>query len=138
MTEKEAIEILRSAISESEKVIAQLSQMKELAERKNRVGEYYSNIQNCRNEIESCKIAVKALEEIQQYREIGTVEACREAAEKQKAKRPRIHKERFSSTYSCQKCGCVLIHKDETGWFCGRHYKFCPDCGEPIDWSEEE
>ena len=83
-------------------------------------------------------MAVKALEEIQQYREIGTVEACREAAEKQKAKRPRIHKERFSSTYSCQKCGCVLIHKDETGWFCGRHYKFCPDCGEPIDWSEEE
>lgn len=83
-------------------------------------------------------MAIQALEEIQQYREIGTVEACREAAEKQKAKRPRIHKERFSSTYSCQKCGCVLIHKDETGWFCGRHYKFCPDCGEPIDWSEEE
>ncbi len=88
--------------------------------------------------IGALNFAIQSLEEIQQYREIGTVEACREAAEKQKAKRPRIHKERFSSTYSCQKCGCVLIHKDETGWFCGRHYKFCPDCGEPIDWSEEE
>lgn len=32
--------------------------------------------------------AVKALKEIQQYREIGTVEECREAVEKQKAKKP--------------------------------------------------
>ena len=32
--------------------------------------------------------AIKALKEIQQYREIGTVEECREAAEKQKPKKP--------------------------------------------------
>lgn len=30
-------------------------------------------------------LAIKALEEIQQYRAIGTVEECREAMEKQKA-----------------------------------------------------
>lgn len=29
--------------------------------------------------------AISALQEVQQYREIGTVEACREAMEKQKA-----------------------------------------------------
>ena len=30
--------------------------------------------------------AIEALKEVQQYREIGTVEECREAVEKQKAK----------------------------------------------------
>lgn len=33
---------------------------------------------------ESLDMAIKALEEIQQYREIGTVEECRKAVEKQK------------------------------------------------------
>lgn len=35
---------------------------------------------------EAIKLSIKALEKIQQYREIGTVEECREAVEKQKAK----------------------------------------------------
>ena len=33
------------------------------------------------------ELAIKALEEIQQYREIGTVKECREAVEKQKPKK---------------------------------------------------
>lgn len=32
--------------------------------------------------------AIKALEEVQQYRQIGTIEECREAVEKQKARKP--------------------------------------------------
>lgn len=87
MTEKEAIAIINNAISESENAIARISKVQELAERKNIIGEYYSNIQNCKKEIESCKTAIKALEEIQQYREIGTVEECREAVEKQRSKK---------------------------------------------------
>lgn len=77
-------------------------------------------------------VAIEALKEVQQYRAIGTVEECREAVEKQKAKEPKIHKERFSNTYNCPKCGYVLIHRDETGWFCGQYYKFCPECGQAI------
>ena len=38
---------------------------------------------------EAHKIAITALKEIQQYREIGTVEECREAREKQKPKAPK-------------------------------------------------
>ena len=38
---------------------------------------------------EALDMAISALKEIQQYREIGTVEECREAREKQKAKRPK-------------------------------------------------
>ena len=33
---------------------------------------------------ESLNMAIEALEEVRQYREIGTVEECREAAEKQR------------------------------------------------------
>lgn len=36
----------------------------------------------------ACKVAVKALTEIQQYRVIGTVEECREAMGGQRAKKP--------------------------------------------------
>lgn len=70
------------------------------------------------------------------YREIGTVEECREAAENQKAKNPSVHKQQYSDAYNCSKCGWTFIHKNETGWFCGQHYKFCPNCGQAIRWSE--
>ena len=43
---------------------------------------------------ESLDMAIKALEEIQQYREIGTVEECREASEKQKSKKMRLLNEK--------------------------------------------
>lgn len=58
--------------------------------------------------------------------------------EKQKPMKPKIHKDRFSNTYNCPKCSYVLIHRDETGWFCGQHYKFCPECGQAIQWEESE
>lgn len=89
MTTEEAIKIINKAIIESENVIAELSKIKALAERKSMVGEYYANIQNSEQEIEACKVAIEALKEIQMYREIGTVEECREAVEKQKPKKPR-------------------------------------------------
>ena len=83
------------------------------------------------------KFLISILEEIQQYREIGTVEECREAVERQKAKKPRKKLNKYSNTYKCPNCDCEFIHKDETGWFCGKKYKFCPDCGRAIDWNEE-
>ena len=81
-------------------------------------------------------IAIEALKEVRQYREIGTVEECREAAENQKAKNPSVHKQQYSDAYNCSKCGWTFIHKNETGWFCGQHYKFCPNCGQAIRWNE--
>lgn len=40
--------------------------------------------------IQALDIAKVAIKEAQQYREIGTVEECREAVEKQRAKEPRM------------------------------------------------
>ena len=44
--------------------------------------EYLTDMKICDGE--EMDVAIKALEEIQQYREIGTVEECRMAVEKQK------------------------------------------------------
>ena len=73
---------------------------------------------------EALDMAISALKEIQQYREIGTVEECREAREKQKAKRP---KHIWDGTTDCPECAKRLL----------RHYDFCPDCGQAIQWDNE-
>ena len=54
--------------------------------------------------------AIKALEEIQQYRAIGAPEECRVAVEKQTAKKPKEYEDKF---YGCPTCGNVLLHKWE-------------------------
>ena len=70
----------------------------------------------------NCK---KALEEVQQYSQIGTVEECREAVEKQKEKKPLIYQRRKY---------CIVCGEDV-----GRYFgNFCRHCGQHIDWSDEE
>ena len=46
---------------------------------KHKVGRFQNDIIN-----DALDMAIKALEEVQQYRAIGTVEECREAVEKMK------------------------------------------------------
>ena len=69
--------------------------------------------------------AISAIKEIQQYREIGTVEECREAVEKQKPKKPHRNYKKFSGLW----CKC--------GWYLGQKQcldiKYCPNCGQAID-----
>lgn len=87
---------------------------------------------------EALEIAKQALEEIQQYREIGTVEECREAAEKQKPKKPRLnYKRKFlvEGIYTCPTCGNARLKKYANE---RQNNSFCWDCGQAIDWSEEE
>ena len=87
---------------------------------------------------EFVKCCVEALEEIQQYREIGTVEECREAVEKQKAKKPRLnYKPKFfgKETYTCPRCGncCLEEFANER-----QNNRYCWDCGQAINWEESE
>ena len=73
----------------------------------------------------SYEVAITALEEIQQYRKIGTVEECREAVEKQKPKKPHRNYSKFHGLW----CKC--------GWYLGDKQcldiKYCPNCGQAID-----
>lgn len=75
---------------------------------------------------------IKALEELKQYRTIGTPEECRAAVEKQKAKRPDGGRDIDGKDYLiCPNC-CAIVADGE--WTA----KFCPDCGQKLDWSDEE
>lgn len=90
-----------------------------------------------KNEIQGYEMAIQALEEVQKYRKIGTVEECREAVEKQTAKKPDYEGDGYSDgqlVYDTWICPC-----------CGQHYEvdydrydYCPNCGQHIDWRDEE
>jgi hypothetical protein len=74
------------------------------------------------------------LEELKQYRTIGTPEECRAAMEKQTAKKP-MHV--TNSYFGYQK------HKEHVGYCpdCGHQVEEpygCPNCLRKIDWSDEE
>ena len=75
------------------------------------------------------------LERLHVYEDTGLApEQIRELKERNTEKAPEIHENKRSSVYTCPSCNLVLINKDEKGWFCGKHYKFCPDCGQRIKW----
>ena len=86
---------------------------------------------------ELMEMAIKALEEVLKYRAIGTPEECRAAVEKQTAKKPDYEGDGYADghlVYDTWICPC-----------CGKHYEvdydnynYCPDCGQKLDWSDEE
>ena len=78
--------------------------------------------------------AISALKEIQQYREIGTVEECREAVEKQKAKKCVIDSCPDHTHYKCPSCGKIHLSRYKHGFpRLGRIPRFCEYCGQAID-----
>lgn len=104
----------------------------------------------------ACDIAIQALEEIQQYRAIGTVERllqlqhdywylnemCKEYSaigtidefkalkEKSVAKKPLFSTVNRDTAYHCGSC------KKFVGFYDTRKYEYCHNCGTKIDWSE--
>lgn len=79
--------------------------------------------------------AISAFKEIQQYREIGTVEECRKAIEKQKPKLPDIYTDTrqraygsvLVDIYECPNCGSYLSD------FANEPDSFCSNCGQAIE-----
>ena len=79
-------------------------------------------------------IAIEAIEEIQQYRKIGTVEECRKAVEKQKAKKCVIDSCPDHTHYKCPSCGKIHLSRYKHGCpSLGRIPRFCEYCGQAID-----
>lgn len=84
---------------------------------------------------EMIDFAISALKEIQQYREIGTVEECQKAVEKQKPKELVYESDSvFSNGFSHYRIGrCPM---------CDRYYNsndevnYCSKCGQAIQWDE--
>lgn len=82
------------------------------------------------------EMAIKALEEVQQYRQIGTLEECRAAVENQTAKKPDYEGDGYSDGQ--------LVYDTWICPSCGQHYEvdydrydYCPNCGQHIDRSDE-
>ena len=88
---------------------------------------------------ETCDFTIAALKELQQYRQIGTVDECKTAREKQIAKTPDYEGDGYADgqlvydTWICPNCG----EHYEVGY---HDYDYCPKCGQHIkheDWERE-
>lgn len=90
-------------------------------------------------------LAIAALEEVQKYRQIGTVEECREAVEKQKPQKPKDS----LKIKPVIDCNGAYVDADTTVYLlcpnCGEMVgidenvdKFCRECGQAIDENLEE
>lgn len=87
---------------------------------------------------EYLKMTIKALEEIQQYRAIGTVGECRVAVEKQDPKKPIYEGDGHApdgtfvwDVWICPNCDSHYeVDYDD--------YAYCPNCGQALDLEENE
>jgi hypothetical protein len=88
---------------------------------------------------EASELAIQALEEVQQYRAIGTPEECR-AAVKQTSKKP-IFNHNLSDTLSVFHCECgnkIKVSHDIGIMNNNNAPNYCSNCGCRLDWSDEE
>lgn len=76
------------------------------------------------------------LEELKQYRAIGTLEECRAAVEKQTKKNLIFDKPLM--VLSCPICGHYAQEVVDDGSTRGNIPKYCSRCGQKLDWSDEE
>ncbi len=81
--------------------------------------------------IEAIDISIQSMEEVEQYRALGTVEELKEAREKQVAKRPieQLSLDGALKGGKCPTCGRWINN--------GRHWMYC-ECQQKLDWSEED
>ena len=84
---------------------------------------YASNIPKAEEEEQ----IVEWLEELKQYRTIGTPEECRAAVEKQTARKVTTNHSWTHYHFFCPVCNMEV-----------NDMKYCPNCGQKLDWSDEE
>ena len=73
--------------------------------------------------------AISAMQELQEYKQLGTLEEVQELVELRKEKRPQKVLGVFSVTeYECQNCGNTIPYLED----------YCEWCGQKLDWTEVE
>lgn len=80
-------------------------------------------------------VAISAMEELMEYKNIGTLEEVREAVEKNTAKKPK----QYRGKYHCPRCTRIVSKGsyDKRGTLVRRAYS-CKYCFQRLDWGEEE
>ena len=76
-------------------------------------------------------VVEQALEEVEQYRALGTVEELKEAREKQIPKKPIVESREYGCRYYCPICDWSV---DDDGM--GYKQPYCMNCGQKVDWEE--
>ena len=71
---------------------------------------------------------------VQEYTEMLLV--CKEALDKQIPKKCRIKSAAELQTFYCPTCEQVVVSRIENEWLAGRLQKYCDNCGQALDWSE--
>lgn len=61
-----------------------------------------------------------------------------EALEKQIPRKPNTERQDMCLAFWCPGCNSLLINKYSHGFIVGEKEKFCYECGQHIDWSDEE
>lgn len=81
--------------------------------------------------VEFLKDIVESLEELLEYKKLGTLEEVEEAVGKQTAEKPRkvLGLHYGNVEYECVNCG-----ESEA---INEMFSYCPWCGKKIDWSDE-
>ena len=82
------------------------------------------------------EMAIKALEEVQQYRAIGTPEELQAAMEKQIPKKVKIEQ----WIYTKCNCGFEFSKHHGDGYYSiplENKTKYCPNCGQRLNWGCE-
>ena len=91
----------------------------------------------CNKNIDVLKIAISAMQELQEYKKLGTLEEVQDAVERQQAKKPVVGADVmvgrdddgnpiWENDYACAECGMGIAPE----------YVCCPYCETVIDWSE--
>ena len=86
--------------------------------------------------VEAFETAIQALEEIQQYRAICTIEEFKALKEKSVAKKAKWHPNPCAEDNRipiCPNCNTIMVRTEIFGRTIDEH---CVSCGQAIDWSE--
>lgn len=142
MTENEAIEVFNEILSVPDEILLKyknaLNEDKENALIKLKCAQILAV--RCLKEIQMYRdgklslvpsdVFKRKCEELDDYKEIGTVEECRKAVEKHRAKKPLAGVDNYGNEYSiCRECSAVVEIKEN-------RCDYCPDCGQAIQWDE--
>lgn len=110
-------------MTENEKLQKAIEEEKELYEimkdRYEKLG-----VESCRDRVEEHGLNIKWLEEIQQYRAIGTIEEFNDLKEKNTKKRFNIFESHGMRQFVCGYCDRPILTTDN----------YCSFCGQKLDW----
>ena len=86
-------------------------------------------------------IAVSAMQELQEYKQLGTLEEVRDAVYRREPLKIKIgekyNKGYMSKAYFCNHCNKFICFKgiEKSTTIC-HTYLFCNNCGQKLDWGE--